>query len=194
MCPRNIPALGPHTLYRLDTRYGEAMTHEQLKAEIQHLCLLQGEFKLRSGQTSTHYFDKYRFEAQPRLLTEVAKQMQDLIPTDTEALAGLELGGVPVATALSLETGLPTVFVRKKPKEYGTCQFAEGLEISGKRLCVIEDVITTGGQVVESCQDLRAVGAQIDHVLCVINRGGHPNTKLNHENLSLKELFDFSNQ
>jgi orotate phosphoribosyltransferase len=159
------------------------MDRNELARNIYKTAYLTGSFKLRSGQTSSEYFDKYRFEAQPKLLHAIAEQMRPLIPPGTEVLAGLEMGGIPIATALSLATGLPCAFVRKEAKEYGTCQFAEGLEIKGRRLCVIEDVITTGGQVILSTQDLRSLGAKVEHVLCVIHRG-----KVKNEELKLSEI------
>lgn len=166
------------------------MTKAELAKKIYDIAHLTGEFKLRSGQISNEYFDKYRFEAQPTLLKEIAKHMAPLIPAGTEVLAGLEMGGIPVATALSLETGIPCVFVRKEAKEYGTCQFAEGLDIKGKKVCIIEDVVTTGGQVVLSTADLRSLGAQISHVLCVIHRGpAFPEPKLTEIGLDLSPLF-----
>ncbi|WP_374035072.1 orotate phosphoribosyltransferase [Bdellovibrio bacteriovorus] len=166
------------------------MTRQELAKNIYDISHLTGEFKLRSGQISNEYFDKYRFEAQPTLLREIAKQMVPLIPAGTEVLAGLEMGGIPIATALSLETGIPCVFVRKEAKEYGTCKFAEGLEIKGKKVCVIEDVVTTGGQVVLSTADLRSIGAEISTVLCVIHRGPHfPEPKLTEIGLDLRPLF-----
>ncbi|UOF02850.1 orotate phosphoribosyltransferase [Bdellovibrio reynosensis] len=166
------------------------MTKQELAKKIYDIAHLTGEFKLRSGQVSNEYFDKYRFEAQPLLLKEIAKQMAPLIPPGTEVLAGLEMGGIPIATALSLETGLPCVFVRKEAKEYGTCKFAEGLEIKGKKVCVIEDVVTTGGQVVLSTADLRSIGAEISHVLCVIHRGPQfPEPKLEEIKVHLIPLF-----
>lgn len=166
------------------------MTHQELALKIFNACHLTGEFKLRSGQISHEYFDKYRFESKPELLAEVAKQMAPFIPTGTEVLAGLEMGGIPVATALSLLTGIPVCFVRKKAKDYGTCLFAEGAEIANKKVCIIEDVITSGGQVILSAADLRSVNAQINTVLCVINRGGDEAIqKLNAINLDVKSLF-----
>lgn len=166
------------------------MTRQELAKKIYDIAHLTGEFKLRSGQTSHEYFDKYRFESQPTLLKEIAKQMAPLIPAGTEILAGLEMGGIPVATALSMETGIPVVFVRKKAKDYGTCKFAEGLDIAGKKVCIIEDVVTTGGQVVLSTADLRSIGAKIDHVLCVIHRGPEfPEPKLTEVGLTLSPLF-----
>ena len=165
------------------------MTRSQLAAKIFEVAHLTGEFKLRSGQTSKEYFDKYRFEARPELLTAIANQATPLIPTDTQALAALEMGGIPIATALSLKTGLPVVFVRKEAKDYGTCKFAEGLEVEGKKLLIIEDVVTTGGQVVSSTNDLRGLGAKVDKVLCVINRSQGRTEKLTEIGLELMALF-----
>ena len=173
------------------------MTHRELAENIYKVSHLKGDFLLRSGQRSNEYFDKYRFESQPQILKEIANQMKSLIPQGTEVLAALEMGGIPIGTALSLATGIPCVFVRKEPKEYGTCQFAEGLEIKGKNVCVIEDVITSGGQVLISTADLRKLGANISHVLCVIHRGGEAaEAKLKEANLKLHPLFlraDFPN-
>jgi GNAT superfamily N-acetyltransferase len=95
---------------------------------------LHGEFRLRSGAQSTEYFDKYQFESDPALLRAIAEQLANMVPPGTEMLAGLELGGVPIATALSLQTGLPVVFVRKAAKGYGTCRLAEGADVRGRRL------------------------------------------------------------
>lgn len=166
------------------------MTRAELAKKIYDIAHLTGEFKLRSGQVSNEYFDKYRFEAQPELLREIAKHMAPLIPAGTEVLAGLEMGGIPIATALSLETGIPCTFVRKKAKDYGTCKFAEGFDIEGKKVCIIEDVVTTGGQVVLSTADLRSVGAIVETVLCVIHRGPtFPEPKIAEINLDLRPLF-----
>lgn len=165
------------------------MTHEQLAKSIYQISHITGDFLLRSGTRSSEYFDKYRFEAEPKLLREIASHMAELVPAGTEYLAGLELGGIPLATALALHTGIPAVFVRKEAKAYGTCKLAEGKDIQGKKLCVIEDVITTGGQVAESVQELRELGAQIDTVLCVINRAGDTPQSLADLNLKLRHLF-----
>ena len=161
----------------------------ELARKIYEVAHLTGSFLLRSGQTSSEYFDKYRFEARPELLQEIAEQMSALIPADTQVLAGLEMGGIPVATALSLKTGIPCAFIRKKAKDYGTCQLAEGLELKGKKVCVIEDVVTTGGQVVLSTHDLRQLGAQVENVLCVIHRGASDDPKLQAAGLKLSALF-----
>lgn len=150
---------------------------------------ITGEFTLRSGQVSNEYFDKYLFESEPALLAEIAKVMQPLIPEGTEILAGLEMGGIPVATALSLQSGIPAAFVRKKAKTYGTCKLAEGADVQEKKVCIIEDVVTTGGQVIESANELRKRGAQIDTVLCVILRDEKAVGLLAGEGLRLAPAF-----
>ncbi len=141
-----------------------------LARRVDRIARLTGTFTLRSGRIAGEYFDKYRFEADPVLLADLAAALEPLIPPGTEVLAGLELGGVPIATALSLRTGLPAAFVRKEAKTYGTAQLAEGAAVAGRRVLVVEDVVTTGGQVVISTAQLRDLGAQIDTVLCVIDR------------------------
>jgi len=141
-----------------------------LAADIDACCRLSGTFTLRSGQVSSEYFDKYLFEADPALLARVATQMVGLVPSDTELLGGLELGGVPIATVLSSLTGHPTLFVRKQAKEYGTCKLAEGPDVSGRRVTLVEDVITTGGAVRDATNALREAGAVVEVVVCAIDR------------------------
>jgi len=144
--------------------------NETLARQIDTVSRLAGPFRLRSGAESDEYFDKYQFESDPKLLTAIADALAELVPPGIEALAGLELGGVPVATALSIRTGLPVVFVRKQAKTYGTRRLAEGWDISGRRLLVVEDVVTSGGQVLASSHDLRRSGAIVEDVVCVIDR------------------------
>lgn len=149
----------------------ELMDRRSLARAIYKVSHLTGDFTLRTGKKSTEYFDKYQFESHPTLLSEIA----EIIATgiyfdDSDVLAGLELGGVPIATLVSVYTGLPVVFVRKAAKTYGTCKLAEGVDVAGKRLVLIEDVITTGGQVVESAKALRALGATVSAAICVILR------------------------
>jgi orotate phosphoribosyltransferase len=164
----------------------------ELAARIYKCARLTGEFRLRSGAMSDEYFDKYLFESDPPLLREIAEALVALLPDGVDALAGLELGGVPLATVVSQVSGLPTLFVRKERKTYGTCRLAEGGEIDGRRLVVIEDVVTSGGQVIESCRALREHDAQITTVLCVIDREAGGRENLAAENLDLRSLFTMS--
>lgn len=165
------------------------MNREQLAKEIYETSHLTGTFLLRSGQTSNEYFDKYLFEAEPVLLAEIAAGMEALVPADTQVLAGLEMGGIPVATALSLNTGLRACFVRKKAKEYGTCKLAEGAEVKGRRVCIVEDVVTTGGAILDAVIELRKAGAVVEHVLCVIERDIKGRANLGAVGLALHPLF-----
>ena len=146
------------------------MADPDLARDIDTCCRLTGEFTLRSGQVASEYFDKYLFESDPALLARVAAQMVNLVPEGTELLGGLELGGVPIATVLSVRTGLPALFVRKKAKEYGTCKLAEGADVSGRRVTLIEDVVTTGGAVRDATRALREAGATVAVVVCAIDR------------------------
>jgi orotate phosphoribosyltransferase len=145
-----------------------------LARDIDATCRLEGRFVLRSGQTATEYFDKYLFESQPRLLDRVATAMIPLIPPSTDLLGGLELGGVPIATILSAKTGIPTLFVRKEAKPYGTLKLAEGADVARRRVTLIEDVITTGGAVRNATAELRNRGATVAVVICAIDRSVHP--------------------
>ncbi len=165
------------------------MQRHDLARAITTRSLLHGEFLLRSGTTSDEYFDKYMFESDPKLLRAIAEAMSALVPDGIDALAGLELGGVPLAVMLSQVTGLPALFVRKGAKEYGTRRFAEGGEVTGRRLLVIEDVVTSGGQVVLSTHDLREVGATVTKALCVIDRQAGGVQALAAEGVELRALF-----
>ena len=146
------------------------MKKKQIAREIYESAHLTGTFTLRSGQVSNEYFDKYLFEAQPALLGDIAVLMNGNIPKGAEILAGLEMGGIPVVTAMSLITGLPAAFVRKQAKTYGTCKQAEGADTEGKNVCIVEDVVTTGGAIIDGALELRRLGAKVDTVLCVIQR------------------------
>lgn len=160
-----------------------------LARRIYAAAYITGTFKLRSGVTSHEYFDKYLFETEPKLLADIGKALAALVPADIEVLAGLEMGAIPIVTMIAQNTGHPTVFVRKKAKEYGTCKLAEGAGIEGRRVLVIEDVVTSGGQVVLSTADLRAQGAIIDRALCVIDRESGGREKLAEVGVALTPLY-----
>jgi orotate phosphoribosyltransferase len=176
-------------LNRFWITFGQPIDEAGLASRIDTVSRLQGTFRLRSGVMSEEYFDKYRFESDPQLLMEIADGLATQVPENIEILAGLELGGIPVATALSIRTGLPAVFVRKQPKEYGTCRLAEGVHISGRRLLIVEDVVTSGGQILASCQELRKAGAIVEHVICVIDRQAGATEALAAAGLELRSLF-----
>ncbi|UCH42502.1 MAG: orotate phosphoribosyltransferase [Dehalococcoidales bacterium] len=165
------------------------MDKNELVRRIFEASHLEGTFTLRSGQISNEYFDKYLFESDPELMAEISNHISRLIPEGTEVLARLEMGGIPIATVLSLETGIPTVFIRKKAKEYGTCKLAEGISVNDKKVCIIEDVVTTGGQIILSVNDLRQLGANIEYVLCVIERDMKGRENIKKEGLELLSLF-----
>ncbi len=165
------------------------MGKNDLGLQIYNASHITGEFLLRSGQISDEYFDKYKFESLPNLLIPISQEMKKIIPTGTEILGGLEMGGIPLATALSIETNIPSVFVRKQAKDYGTRKLAEGIEFKDKKMCVIEDVVTTGGQIIKSVKALRELGAVIDTVLCVIVRDPKAFENLREASLDLKPLF-----
>ena len=160
-----------------------------LARRIYKTAHITGDFLLRSGTRSTEYFDKYLFESDPRLLKDIATALVDHVPPGIDALAGLEMGGIPLATMLSQLTGLPILFVRKKAKEYGTCKIAEGGPVAGRKLLIIEDVVTSGGAILDAAAALRAEGAELSPVLCVIDRESSGGANLNKVDLQLQSLF-----
>jgi orotate phosphoribosyltransferase len=141
-----------------------------LARDIDTRCRLVGEFTLRSGQVAGEYFDKYLFETDPDLLARVAAAMVPMLPESTDLLGGLEMGGIPIVTVVSAQSRIPALFVRKEAKAYGTCKLAEGPDVAGRRVTLIEDVITTGGAVRNATLALREAGARVETVVCAIDR------------------------
>jgi orotate phosphoribosyltransferase len=164
----------------------------ELARRIYQTAHITGEFLLRSGATSNEYFDKYLFEADPKLLKDIAEAMVPLVPPGVDALAGLEMGGIPIATMLSQFTGLPVLFVRKKAKEYGTCKIAEGGQVKGRKLLIVEDVVTSGGAILDAAKALREEGAILSQVVCVIDRESGGPANLTKVELNLKPLVTMS--
>jgi orotate phosphoribosyltransferase len=146
---------------------------QELAAAIREAALLEGDFVLRSGRRSNYYLDKYRFSTRPDLLAAlgeaIAAAVADHEP-DAVRLAAPELGAVPLAAAASLDSGLPFVIVRNKPKEYGTGNRIEGVFEPGERVCLVEDVVTAGGAALEAVVALREAGLQVSTVVCVVDR------------------------
>lgn len=160
-----------------------------LAARIRQCARIEGTFVLRSGKTSDTYFDKYQFEADPQLLRAIAYALAELLPQDTEVLAGLEMGGIPVVTALSQVTGLPAAFIRKQAKSYGTGRYAEGAALQGRRFVLIEDVVSSGGAIIDALTKLRADGLQPTGALCVIDRQSGGREALAGAGLTLDSLL-----
>lgn len=158
-------------------------------AEIKRIARLTGTFQLRSGASSDTYFDKYQFEAYPKLLRAIAERMEPLVPVGTQILAGLEMGGIPVATVLSQVTGIPTAFIRKEAKAYGTRKYAEGPRLPEDHVVLIEDVVSTGGAILDALRKLRPGGVRPLVVLCVIDRETGGKEALAQEGVELRSLF-----
>ena len=165
------------------------MDRDALARRLHDACHLTGTFTLRSGATSDEYFDKFLFESDPVLLRDVAAALAPLVWDGTEAIAGLELGAVPIAAVLSQVTGLPARYVRKAPKTYGTARLAEGGSVDGVALTIVEDVVTRAGQIVDSASRLRAEGARLLGAVCVIDRQAGGADALAAEGIELRALF-----
>ena len=163
-----------------------------IAARIKSCAQLEGSFTLRSGKVSNTYFDKYRFESDPTLLRDIATDMARLVPSGTEVLAGLEMGGIPVVTMLSQVTGIPAAFIRKEAKSYGTCKYAEGTQLEGRRFVLIEDVVSSGGAIIDAMKLLRADGLQSKLALCVIDRQSGGTEALASEGIELKALLTYA--
>jgi orotate phosphoribosyltransferase len=146
------------------------MTREQLAHRIAEVSLLRGEFLLRSGRKSNYYLDKYRFETQPDVLIELGKLFAEKITAKVDRIAGAELGAVPLAAAAAMASGKPFVIVRNQKKDYGTSKLVEGILNAGETVLIVEDVLTTGGQVLEAAKSLKEAGAKIDRIVAVIDR------------------------
>lgn len=161
----------------------------ELIDRMKEIALLEGEFILRSGKKSNWYFDKYRFEGIPGIMASVAHHMARLIPEGTTRLAGIELGGVPMCTALSLEADLPCIFIRKKAKEYGTEAMIEGMYEPRDNILMVEDVVTTGGQAIILINQLREQGLNIIGTVAVLNRDEGSAEAFAKENIPFWWLF-----
>jgi orotate phosphoribosyltransferase len=149
------------------------VTHDELGALLVERALLEGEFVLRSGRRSTWYLDKYRFETDPELLAGLGRELAAMVRAhapQATLLAGPELGAVPLAAATSIESGLPFVIVRKDTKEYGTGNRLEGVWTPGTAVCVIEDVVTSGGALLSAIAALRAENLDICAAISVVDR------------------------
>jgi len=146
------------------------MIKDELAKRIAEVSLLRGEFTLRSGRKSNYYLDKYRFETQPDILIELGKMFAQHITPDVQRIAGPELGAVPLAAAAAMACGKPAIFVRNQKKEYGSNKQIEGIFNSGEIVVIVEDIMTTGGQVVEAAKTLEGAGLKVKKIVGVIDR------------------------
>src|SRR3954470_9331534 len=147
-----------------------SMTRDQLAKRIADVSLLRGEFTLRSGRKSNYYLDKYRFETQPDVLAALGKMLAERVTPQTDRIAGAELGAVPLAAAAGMAANKPFVFIRNQKKDYGTAKQIEGVLTPGETVMIVEDVLTTGGQVLEAVKTLQEAGAKVERIVAVIDR------------------------
>jgi orotate phosphoribosyltransferase len=137
----------------------------QLARRINAVARLSGSFRLRSGQLADTHFDKYQFEAPPALLRAIGEHLATMVPSGTEILVGLEMGGIPVVMILSQVTGLPAAFLCKAAKPYGTCRAAEGPSLRGKQAVLVEDVVSTAGALFDGLDLWANTGAVVGDAL-----------------------------
>jgi orotate phosphoribosyltransferase len=142
----------------------------ELAADMRAVALLEGDFVLRSGRRSRYYFDKYLFECRPDILRRLGIELARLVPAGSERLACPELGAVLLGGAVSMETGIPMCIVRKEAKDYGTSKAIEGRLEAGEKVCLVEDVLTTGGAALAAADKVRAAGGEIVGLVGVLDR------------------------
>jgi orotate phosphoribosyltransferase len=149
------------------------VTDAELKLALREAAYLEGDFVLRSGKRSAYYLDKYRFETRPDLLAPLGERIASAVAEfepDAVRLAGPELGAVALAAAGSLASGLPFLIVRKAAKDYGTSKRLEGVYAEGDCVCLVEDVVTSGGALLEAVEALREAGLTVRTAICVVDR------------------------
>jgi orotate phosphoribosyltransferase len=163
-------ARGSDSAGRMNPKPPAELSRDALAKRIAEVSLLRGQFTLRSGRQSSFYLDKYLFETQPDILRALAREFADRLPPDTDRLAGPELGAVALAAATAMHAGLPFVLVRNSKKGYGSGKLVEGVLKPGDKVVIIEDILTTGGQIVEAAKVLEAAGAKVVRMLGTIDR------------------------
>ena len=149
------------------------MNRDELARGLRDAAYLEGDFVLRSGRRSKYYLDKYRFETRPDLLRALGVSLANAVrehEPEADRLAGPELGAVALAAAASLETDLPFLIVRKEAKDYGTANRLEGISEAGECVCLIEDVVTSGGAAIDAVLALREAGLRVSNAICVVDR------------------------
>lgn len=164
------PPASRHLQVWLDERYSADARLRELARDISNAALLHGDFVLSSGLRSTYYFDKYLFETRPSILRRLAHHMSLLVPPACDRIAGPALGAVAIATALSLETGLPFVIVKSEVKAYGTARLIEGELHPGESVVLVEDIVTSGTQALRAAASVRSLGARVISLIAVVDR------------------------
>jgi orotate phosphoribosyltransferase len=167
------------------------LTDTLASALVEH-AYLEGDFLLRSGKRSRYYLDKYRFETRPELLRPLGERIAATVREhagEATRLAAPELGAVALAAAASLESGLPFLIVRKEAKEYGTANRLEGTYEEGECVCLVEDVVTSGGALLESVVALREAGLVVNTAVCVVDREEGGADALARHAVRLRPLF-----
>ena len=146
------------------------MTRDELIKRLKETAYLEGDFTLRSGKKSKYYLDKYLFETCPDILKALGEEFARYATDDVTLIAGAELGGVALAAATAMETGKNWIIVRNSKKGYGTGKLIEGKLNKGDVVLLVEDIATTGGQVLEAAKVITEAGAKVKKIVCVIDR------------------------
>ena len=146
------------------------MNRTELIKRIKETAYLEGDFILRSGKRSKYYLDKYLFETCPDILRALGKEFAKHVTGDVTLIAGAELGGVALAAATAMQTGKSWIIVRQSRKDHGTGKLIEGVLKPGDVVLLVEDIATTGGQVLEAAKVITEAGAKIKKIVCVIDR------------------------
>ena len=146
------------------------MTREELIKRIKETAYLEGDFILRSGKRSKYYLDKYLFETCPDILKALGVEFAKHVSEDVTLIAGAELGGVALAAATAMETGKNWIIVRNSKKGYGTGKMVEGILKPDDVVLLVEDIATTGGQVIEAAKIITEAGAAVKKIVCTIDR------------------------
>lgn len=149
---------------------GNIMTREELIKRIKQTAYLEGDFVLRSGKRSKYYLDKYLFETCPDILKALGEEFARYVSDDVTLIGGAELGGVALAAAAAMESGKNWVIIRNSKKGYGTGKLVEGVLKAGDVVLLVEDIATTGGQVLEAAKVITEAGATVKKIVCVIDR------------------------
>ena len=147
-----------------------------------------GRFVLTSGAVSDYYVNIKKASTNPTVLQTIATQMKSFASDKYDLIAGMELGAVPLIVALSLQTGIPFVIVRKQKRDHGTGKQIEGESVAHKNILIVEDVTTSGGSVVDTINILRENNANLDMVLTVVDRESGAKEKIENLNLTFHPL------